>query len=268
MFPLIIAVLTASVLGSTHCVGMCGAFVAFAVAGNDLANPGAPRPLASRALLNAAYNLGRLVTYLTLGSIAGAIGSAIDLGGGMLGVQRAAAIAAGAIMVGFGIVAVLRHMGVHVPRMPLPKRMTELAKVAHAKAFELSPLARAGMVGLLTTLLPCGWLYAFVITAAGTAHPLYGAITMLAFWLGTLPVLAALGLGIQSLTGRLRRHLPLVTSLALVAVGIWTLMGRLTAPALAARPVVATSMEDAARTVEATADHAQKTCPLCHPSLK
>jgi len=253
MLTLFAAVLTASLLGSAHCAGMCGAFVAFAVGTPDRT----PRWAA-----NAAYNLGRLATYLTLGAVAGMLGAALDLGGSMLGLQRLAAAAAGAIMLAFGLIAVLRHAGVRVPRAPLPAFLARLARAGHARAFEMTPLARAATVGLITTLLPCGWLYAFVITSAGTAHPLWGAATMAAFWLGTLPVLAALGFGIQSLAGPLRRHMPLATSVLLVAVGLWTLLGRMTAPAMAAAPRPPTSIEDASRSVESLGDP-DKHCPLC-----
>lgn len=268
MIPLVLAVFTASLLGSTHCVGMCGAFVAFAVTGvgGELGDEPKKSRGPSRAILNLAYNLGRLLTYVVLGTIAGTIGAMLDLGGAMVGVQRAAAIGAGAMIVGFGLVAILRQMGVRVPRLPLPAFMTALARKAHARAFDLSPIARAGTIGLLTTLLPCGWLYAFVITAAGTAHPLYGAVTMLAFWLGTLPILAAFGFGVQSLAGPLRRHLTLVTSLVLVGVGLYTLTGRLTAPALAMGAPVPLSIDDATKNIGAHAETAQKSCPLCHPA--
>jgi sulfite exporter TauE/SafE len=257
MLPLLAAVFTASLLGSTHCAGMCGAFLAFAVGAGA---PAAQQP--PRWALNLAYNLGRLVTYVTLGAIAGLVGAAVDLGGSLVGVQRGAAVGAGAIMVGFGLLAVLRHAGVNIPRTPLPAWLTSLARRAHNRAFDLSPIARAAAVGLLTTLLPCGWLYAFVVTAAGTAHPLHGGLAMAAFWAGTLPVMGALGLGLGALAGPLRRHLPLVTSLALVAVGMWTLLGRVAMPAIALDTRHAPTTLDAAlhSVEEADPDEA---CPLC-----
>lgn len=250
MLALFAGVFTASLLGSTHCAGMCGAFAAFAVgASTPNADPSA-RP--SRFALNAAYNLGRLATYLTLGALAGAVGAALDLGGDLLGLQRAAAFAAGAIMVLFGIVAILRRLGLRLPRAPIPAFLLSAVKAGHARAFHLAPLARAAVVGLLTTLLPCGWLYAFVVTSAATAHPIPAAAVMAAFWLGTLPVMGAIGLGAQALTGPLKKHLPLATSLLLVAVGLWTLLGRAPAPALAmsnrdatSAPAIPTSPHDA-----------------------
>lgn len=217
MMALAGAVLVASLLGSTHCAGMCGAFLAFAVAGE-----GGP----SRAWLHAAYNGGRLITYITLGAIAGGIGAAVDLGASAAGLQRVAAVLAGAMMVGFGVVAILRMAGVRISRAPIPGFLRDASLRAHRRVAGWGPMTRALAVGLLTTLLPCGWLYAFVITAAGTASPLLGAACMAVFWLGTLPMMVGLGAGLQAAAGPLRNRLPLITSLALVVVGVGTLVGR------------------------------------------
>ncbi len=219
MTGLIAAIFLASVLGGLHCAGMCGAFMAFAV------TPG-EQPV-SRAAAQGAYHLGRLVTYVMLGSIAGAVGSAVDLGASGAGLQRGAAALAGTMMVVFGGAAVLRVMGVRLPRVGVPAAMQRLALAGHRAAFELPPLVRAGATGLLTTLLPCGWLYAFVIAAAGTASAGWGAAAMVVFWLGTLPWMIAVGAGIQGVAGPLKRHLPLVTSVAVVVMGVWTVAGRM-----------------------------------------
>lgn len=228
MIALFGAVLTASLLGSLHCAGMCGAFVAFAVAGDH--PEGRPAP---RWALASAYNLGRLLTYTLLGAIAGLVGSAVDLGGGAVGVRNAAAVAAGAIMIGFGLVTALRLWGVKIARFPLPPGLGTLVARGHRVACNLTPVRRAVAIGLLTTLLPCGWLYAFAVTAAGTASPFLGAATMAVFWLGTLPMMAALGVGIQSLAGPLRQKVPIATALLLVVVGMYTIVGRLRVPSLA-----------------------------------
>lgn len=225
MTALIAAVFTASLLGSMHCAGMCGAFLTFAVT-----TPGRADARA-RARLNAAYNLGRLFTYVLLGAASGAVGAAVDLGGSALGLQRAAAALAGSMMIVVGMVAVARATGLRLPHAPLPAGLRTLVSRGHRAAMDLPPAARAATIGLLTTLLPCGWLYAFAITAAGTASPLQGALTMAFFWLGTLPVMIGLGVSVQSLTGALRRRLPLVTSLLIVIVGLFTVAGRLAIPA-------------------------------------
>jgi sulfite exporter TauE/SafE len=89
------------------------------------------------------------------------------------------------------------------------------------------PVSRALLLGLLTTLLPCGWLYAFVATAAGTGSAPAAMLVMGAFWLGTVPLLAGLGLATQRAFGPLRRHLPAVTAAALMIIGLLTMTGRL-----------------------------------------
>lgn len=255
MIALITAVFMASLLGSMHCAGMCGAFLAFAVGAGD------DRGTADRAGLHVAYHGGRLLTYAALGAIAGALGAALDLGGSLAGVQRLAAAVAGALMVAFGLVAILRVGGAKLPRAPIPPHLQRLLLRGHRAAFDLPALPRAFAIGLLTTLLPCGWLYAFAITAAGTGSPALGALTMAVFWAGTLPVLIGLGVGIQSLTGPLRRRLPLLTSLALVGVGLYTIFGRLSLPAMA-HPAPASNTESSA--VERVRALDAEEMPCCH----
>ena len=109
------------------------------------------------------------------------------------------------------------------------------------------PVVRAALIGLLTTLLPCGWLYAFVITAAGTASPMYGGLTMVVFWLGTLPMMVALGATLRGFTGALGRRMPVITCLALMAIGLFTLVNRarLDPGLLAARGAAANTVHPA-----------------------
>jgi hypothetical protein len=215
MTALVIAIFTASLLGSLHCAGMCGAFVAIAVNGG-----------ASKTATQSAYHGGRLITYLALGTVAGLLGSLVDMAAYLGGLQPVAAILAGATMIGFAAVALLRLHGARIPKLPLPKAMQEMLIAGHRRAMNRGPIVRAGLIGLLTTLLPCGWLYAFVITAAGTARPELGALAMFVFWLGTLPVLVAIGTGVQTLFGSLGKRLPTVTCVIVLVAGIWTLLGR------------------------------------------
>lgn len=223
MTALVLAILAASVLGSLHCAGMCGAFLALAVAGPD-----APRPSwASHATLQSAYHLGRLVTYAILGALAGALGSVVDLGGSMVGLQRIAALLAAVTIIGFGVVTLLRVSGARLPRLPLPPALQRLSLSGHRRAMNLPPLARAGAIGLLTTLLPCGWLYAFVVTAAGAGSAAAGALAMAAFWVGTLPVMVSLGAGLKAATGRFGARIPAFTAAALIVVGVLSIAGRL-----------------------------------------
>lgn len=241
MSLLIGTILVASLLGSLHCAGMCGAFVAIATGELDAS----PR---RKVMLQTAYHVGRLVTYMTMGVLAGTLGALVDVAGRLAGVQTAATMLAGAVMVTFGVVSILRIYGVHISLFKLPTRWQTVVSGLHRRSMRYSPLTRAGLIGLLTTLLPCGWLYAFVVTAAGTGHPLKGAIAMAAFWIGTLPVLVSLGAGVQTLLGTLGRKVPALTCLLLIGVGLYTLIGRghMNAIAVAARVSPTTQPNDAA----------------------
>ena len=221
MLALIASVFVASLLGSLHCAGMCGAFVVFAVGLDD------PAASKKRARLHAAYNAGRLVTYMAMGAIAGALGSALDLAGSMVGVSRVAAAVAGATLILFGGTHLLRALGVRIAPARPPKFLLGALRRAHRAAMALPPVRRAVVIGLMTTLLPCGWLYAFVAASAGTGSAAYGSLTMAVFWLGTLPVLVAVGTGIRALSGPLASRLPVVLPLLVICAGLFTISSRL-----------------------------------------
>ncbi len=248
MWPLITSVFVASLLGSLHCAGMCGAFVAFAVGIDD---PDAAR---KRARLHAAYNLGRLATYTALGAIAGMIGGALDLAGSMVGVSRVAAMLAGATLIVFGGSHLLRALGVRIAPARPPRVLASALRGAQRAAMSLPPVRRALVIGLMTTLLPCGWLYAFVAAAAGTGSAGFGALTMLVFWLGTLPVLISVGAGIRAISGPLAARLPVVLPLLIISAGLFTIFSRLgvTPEQLSgvAAKVRATSVEQLAESID------------------
>ncbi|MEI8195178.1 MAG: sulfite exporter TauE/SafE family protein [Phycisphaerae bacterium] len=227
MHTLTLTIFLASLLGSHHCAGMCGAFVALAVqSGND-------RLTTPRWQLQAAYHAGRLLTYLALGAAAGALGHALNLAGSLVGLQRVAALGAGALMVAFGLLTLARVLGWRLAKLPLPKFLEKAVIAGQLAAARLLPLPRALVIGLLTTLLPCGWLWVFVATAAGQAAPGNGAMVMAVFWLGTLPILVGLGMSLGRLNHLLAARLPLITALVIVAVGLYTLTMRMAVPAAA-----------------------------------
>lgn len=224
--------LAASLFGSLHCAGMCGGLVVF-TAGFD--RPRRPSLLSTQS----AYHVGRLVSYASLGVVAGALGAALNYGGEFVGLQRTASIAAGLSIAFFGIIALLRVSGLRLPRAPVPGPMVELAKSIHRRAFALAPVARGVAVGLATPLLPCGWLYAFAAIAAGSGGPLAGGLVMTAFWLGTLPALVAVATGLRAASGRVRRAVPVVAGLAMIAVGLHVALVRSDlAPRIAASTIV------------------------------
>lgn len=222
-------ILLASLVGSVHCAGMCGGFVCFytgSASGTDAA--------ALRA--HAMYNVGRLTSYLTLGAIAGAIGAGVSSLGAMAGLQHAAAVVAGVLMIGWALSAMAAQRGVRlgVRRMGVRRLGVRRAPEAWQRAMgqvlhavREQPMAtRAWLTGLLTTMLPCGWLYVFVATAGGSGSVRAGVLTMALFWLGTVPALLAVGLGAQRLFGPLRQRLPLLSAALVLVMGLLSISGR------------------------------------------
>jgi len=223
---LLVPVVAASLLGSLHCAGMCGGFVA--IAGEGVGGK-------ARFLAQLSYNAGRLVSYAVLGAVAGSLGQALDLAGNAAGIGRVAALVSGSLMILWGMGALLETQGVRVfrGRWTLPKRVTE----GLAALRRLPASWRGFVLGLATTLLPCGWLYAFAVTAAGTASPLHGALLMAAFWTGNLPVLLGLGVALSAVVGRVRRHIPIFSAAVIFCVGLFTVTARANLPAFAAEAI-------------------------------
>ena len=199
---------------------MCGAFVCLYATG----------PTARTAtdwLGHAAYNAGRLGSYVTLGVVAGALGLGVNAAGATAGVRDGAAIVAGVLMVAWGAHALLAAGGVRTagPRVPHPWQQAMGAAVRRVR--EEGPVTRALVTGLATALLPCGWLWAFVITAAGTGTPMAAAGTMALFWLGTLPMMVAVGAGARRFSGRFGARLPIVSAMVVLLLGFVSIGGRL-----------------------------------------
>lgn len=224
---------SASALGSLHCLGMCGGLL---TAASDGAESGR-----ERALVQVAYHGARLLSYVALGALAGFLGHALDLAGRAAGLGRVAAVVAGGAMTLTGLLAMLRVMGVRLqrklPQLRLPSGLTR----ALSRSRNRAPWVRASILGGASALLPCGFLYAFAIAGAATGSPLGGALVTGALWLGTLPALLGFGILVSSLLGRVRRHIPLLSAVSVFALGVFTLSERLNVPALAAESVLSPS---------------------------
>lgn len=218
MIELAGAVLGATLLGSPHCAGMCGGFVCF-VTGDATGK--------RRWLVQAAYHLGRLVSYGTLGLIAGRLGEGIEGAGASIGLFRAAPIVAGVLMIVWGGANLLRAIGARASRPAAPSPLSRLLAPFVRGMRDWHPLARASAIGLVTTVIPCGFLYGFVAVAGGTGSPLAGLLVMIVFWAGTLPVLVSLGFLADRALGALRVRLPVVSALILIVLGLLTVAGRM-----------------------------------------
>ena len=222
----LLAVVLASLLGSLHCVGMCGGLVGLYTAqGADSLSH------VRESWCHLAYNGGRLAIYLLLGLAAGGIGKLIDFTAELGGVRRGAQITAGVLIVLWGLSYLAAASGTVnlslLGRFPGYYLLKAHLGKAYAAARTAPSVQRALLLGLLTGALPCGWLYLFVTAAASSGSPLNGALIMAAFWLGSVPALLGVGFGVWRISGSVRRYYPVVAGVLMLALGGLTLAGGL-----------------------------------------
>jgi sulfite exporter TauE/SafE len=152
--------------------------------------------------------------------MAGVLGGALNLAGQLGSVQRVATLLAGGFIVGWGVWLLVRGESAG------KKQGSSVFGSALVRIRNRPPRLRAWLMGTLTGLLPCGWLWAFVVTAGGTGSAPLGAGVMFAFWLGTVPAMVGL-LGFAGpLFARVRARMPAITAIALIAIGVATLAMR------------------------------------------
>jgi uncharacterized protein len=200
--------------GFGHCIGMCAPFVLFA--SRRYAAPGSGR--VSALVAQAWYALGRIVTYAVLGGAAGALGAAVQKVGAFVGLQRAALVVAGAVLVVWAVVA-LWNLVPGLPRLGRPGSVGPglFDRVAGALKRRVPghPLA----FGLFLGLLPCGFLYSAVVAAVARGSALQGALAMAAFGAATVPALLSVSLADEILGARRRTLLNVVAQLFILAMG-------------------------------------------------
>ena len=190
--------------GPAHCGAMCGGFVLGQIAERMATVPAAHlcewQRIRGAALIQ--YHLGRLTTYAALGAVVGAgagallphwMGMALLLAGAMLFLAK-------------GVIGAPRRWGFAV---------SGLARRAGGNRY---------LLGVALGFLPCGFLYAALAIAAAGQSALAGGVGMLAFGLGTVPTLVAVGLAGQ-IAGRRWQHLIARWSPALMVVNAMLLVG-------------------------------------------
>ncbi|HUH38087.1 MAG TPA: sulfite exporter TauE/SafE family protein, partial [Spongiibacteraceae bacterium] len=199
-------------LGSGHCLGMCGGLAgAFGLGGQGRVG-----------LKLIGYNLGRISTYTLLGAVLGLLGAgAVHLAPELARVLRGAA---GLLLIALGLFISGWWMG-----------LTRLEKVGLIVWRRLQPLrqrlpAPSGMgsaylLGTVWGLLPCGLVYSTLALALSSGRPGPAALTMFCFGLGTLPSMLASGAASQQLRQLVqRRGLRNLAGLVMIGFGLWTLL--------------------------------------------
>jgi len=192
---LLFSLFTAGLVGGlTHCAGMCGPFVLAQVSARLEAVP-ASRMSEFHRLTGAAvlpYHLGRGTTYAALGAVAASVAGMVAALPGL----RWVSVVLLAFAALFFLAYALKGLKGWLPSFnnPLERWWSAIVSRLAGPLFG-SPIGWRGYaLGLALGFIPCGLLYGAIAVAAASGNPISGALGMVAFTLGTLPALIAVGL--------------------------------------------------------------------------
>lgn len=195
--PLITLAFLTGMLGSGHCIGMCGGLVA-ALSLSETGQQGG-------VLFQLLYNLGRVTTYAGIGWLVGWLGSAFAYANTLAGLTRGLLIGSDlfVIALGLGSAGLFAFLKINIMQLEFPGPVQKITRVV-IKLQKFPPALSALPLGLIMGFLPCGFLYAMIIAAGQSAGPENGALMMLSFGLGTLPALFLFGSTAHWLTAKMR----------------------------------------------------------------
>ena len=185
-------------LGSLHCVGMCGP-IAFMLP-VDRSNS------VKKISQISSYHIGRLIAYGLIGLVFGILGKSFYL----FGVQQQLSIAIGIIMI---IIILIPYKSISKYNLSKPiHKIIAKIKSSLGKALKKKTADTIITIGFLNGFLPCGLVYMAVFGAIATGGLLEGSIYMILFGLGTVPLMtSAIYLGKflnQSIKQRIQKAIP------------------------------------------------------------
>ncbi len=196
--------LTTGILGSLHCIGMCGP-LALSL---PLPREASRIKIATGRIL---YQSGRIFSYMTIGLIFGSIGGVIVIAGW----QQLLSIIAGSILI---IMALVRLTGLK-NKIGI-NRITEFVTRQLSIAFSGQKRSSMFLTGMLNGYLPCGLVYMAAAMTVATGDVFDAAIGMAFFGLGTFPVMFVMSMGTTFLKKRWRFRLNRYSMIFALAIGI------------------------------------------------
>ncbi|MFT3946357.1 MAG: sulfite exporter TauE/SafE family protein [Agriterribacter sp.] len=193
MLETAIAAFTIGVIGSFHCVGMCGPLA--------LSLPLKDNSLYSKFTGTLLYNSGRIVTYSLFGLVMGSIGRSISL----LGFQQGLSIAAGTIIL--LLVILPRLFPSQFKSRNIATAFFEKIRKTFGRLFFKKNQSTLFAIGFLNGLLPCGLVYLALAGATATGNIGRSVIFMVAFSAGTLPVMWTIAFWGNYINVNIRQHI-------------------------------------------------------------
>lgn len=198
--------LTIGLIGSLHCLGMCGPIV--------VALPLKKHSLASKLAGVILYNSGRVLTYSSIGLLFGLLGRGIRLAG----FQQWTSILLGVTM----IVSVLFPF-IFKEQITISALFSGYASrlvVRLKKLFTDRSYSSLLMIGVLNGLLPCGLVYVAIAGAISSGEVLTGVLFMMFFGIGTIPLLLTATLASDAIGQRIRKKMQKVVPYFVFMLGL------------------------------------------------
>lgn len=195
--------------GSLHCAGMCGGLT---LAASSQSKSGI-----------AFYQLGRLISYASLGLLSGQIGSYLKIESMPKPLFLILSSTLGLFFIYWGI-SIWRKKNLEIT---IPSFAKQKIDKGWKVFFRMENGASRSLgLGFFSIFLPCGFLYGAVVTVALLQNPLISAMAMMGFWLGTVPSLVIAPSLIQKFLSPLIKKIPRLTSIMLISFGLLTIVFR------------------------------------------
>ncbi|MES2126735.1 MAG: sulfite exporter TauE/SafE family protein [Pseudomonadota bacterium] len=220
----LLPIVLTGLLGSVHCIGMCGGIVsAFSAAGT--ARPAFPvavltvTPLSASAPVRVlTYNLGRIGSYALAGALAGGLAGAAARLSQLALLQHVLYWLANGMLVALGLYLMDAWRGLAQVEA-LGQGLWRHVRALLAPLLPMDSLPKAFALGALWGWVPCAMVYSVLLTAMLSGSAASGAATMVAFGLGTLPMMLGLGLALRQMA----RSLALRRASGLLVLGFGVL---------------------------------------------
>lgn len=206
-----------------HCLGMCSPLtVAFSLSHHN-------RSQWQQVRFNVLLNLGRILSYAIVGAAIGTLGSVLIAGGQLAGIdsglRRTLAIVTGLLLIWFGLSNINASWLPRVPILhPIQGKLHDRFSAWMVELSRSHHWATPALLGMIWGLIPCGFLYTAQIKAAETGSMTQGALTMLAFGLGTAPMMISTGLFASALSRDRRSQLFKLGGWVTLTIGLLTLL--------------------------------------------
>jgi len=206
--------LLASILGSTHCISMCGGFSCLACTKAKTNN---------NQLTNAlGYNLGRLISYIIIVNLI----TYSDISLKHLSLISSLSGYLLLFIILFQVLLII-GLGSFLKKIGFFNKINKVSTFLFGKAINRvatnANFRNTLALGALTTLIPCGWLYLNLSLASAQPSLLKANLLVFAFWLGTVPALSLIGLGSMSLANKFKGRPKLLAYIIVLFLSLYSL---------------------------------------------